>query len=86
MEKANNWLAVPTSLLSAGRTSKFARALAGVSLFLFIILFYSLGIGHGPATSRRGPFGAGRDSPESQRAKREEFLQLCERAWDLFHS
>lgn len=47
MEKANNWLAVPTSLLSAGRTSKFARALAGVSLFLFIILFYSLGIGHG---------------------------------------
>lgn len=43
-------------------------------------------LGHGPATSRRGPFGAGRDSPESQRAKREEFLQLCERAWDLFHS
>ncbi|XWW97576.1 hypothetical protein V2A60_005560 [Cordyceps javanica] len=43
-------------------------------------------LGHGPSTSRRGPFGAGRDSPESQRAKREEFLRLCERAWDLFHS
>ncbi|OAR00727.1 hypothetical protein LLEC1_00233 [Akanthomyces lecanii] len=43
-------------------------------------------LGHGPASSRRGPFGAGRDSPESQRAKREEFLRICERAWDLFHS
>ncbi|ORY69933.1 uncharacterized protein BCR38DRAFT_333290 [Pseudomassariella vexata] len=44
-------------------------------------------LGNGPAATRRaGPFGAGRDSPESQRAKREEFLRLCERAWDLFHS
>ncbi|ATY61155.1 hypothetical protein CCM_02710 [Cordyceps militaris CM01] len=43
-------------------------------------------LGHGPSSSRRGPFGAGRDSPESQRAKREEFLRICERAWDLFHS
>jgi hypothetical protein len=44
-------------------------------------------LGHGPAATRRaGPFGAGRDSPESQRQKREEFLKLCERAWDLFHS
>lgn len=43
-------------------------------------------LGHGPATSRRGPFGAGRDSPETQKAKRDEFLRLCERAWDLFHS
>ncbi|KAI1822960.1 hypothetical protein F4861DRAFT_355862 [Xylaria intraflava] len=43
-------------------------------------------LGHGPAATRRGPFGAGRDSPESQRQKREEFLRLCERAWDLFHS
>ncbi|KAI1274785.1 hypothetical protein F5Y07DRAFT_390371 [Xylaria sp. FL0933] len=43
-------------------------------------------LGHGPATTRRGPFGAGRDSPETQRQKREEFLRLCERAWDLFHS
>lgn len=43
-------------------------------------------LGHGPAPTRRGPFGAGRDSPESQRQKREEFLRLCERAWDLFHS
>ncbi|KAI1082178.1 hypothetical protein F5B20DRAFT_25680 [Whalleya microplaca] len=43
-------------------------------------------LGHGPSTTRRGPFGAGRDSPETQRQKREEFLRLCERAWDLFHS
>ncbi|KAI1268356.1 hypothetical protein F5Y18DRAFT_226303 [Xylariaceae sp. FL1019] len=43
-------------------------------------------LGHGPATARRGPFGAGRDSPETQRQKREEFLRICERAWDLFHS
>ncbi|KAL7822409.1 hypothetical protein V8C26DRAFT_418718 [Trichoderma gracile] len=43
-------------------------------------------LGHGPAPTRRGPFGAGRDSPETQRAKKEEFLQLCARAWDLFHS
>ncbi|TGJ87644.1 hypothetical protein E0Z10_g1130 [Xylaria hypoxylon] len=43
-------------------------------------------LGHGPAATRRGPFGAGRDSPETQRQKREEFLRLCERAWDLFHS
>ncbi|KAI0400874.1 hypothetical protein F4802DRAFT_609827 [Xylaria palmicola] len=43
-------------------------------------------LGHGPAATRRGPFGAGRDSPDTQRQKREEFLRLCERAWDLFHS
>lgn len=43
-------------------------------------------LGYGPAPSRRGPFGAGRDSPETQRQKRDEFLRLCERAWDLFHS
>ena len=27
-----------------------------------------------------------RDSPDTQRRKREEFLGLCSRAWDLFHS
>ncbi|KAI1344121.1 hypothetical protein F5Y15DRAFT_103202 [Xylariaceae sp. FL0016] len=43
-------------------------------------------LGHGPAATRRGPFGAGRDSPETQRQKRDEFLRICERAWDLFHS
>jgi hypothetical protein len=43
-------------------------------------------LGHGPAPTRRGPFGAGRDSPETQRQKKEEFLRLCDRAWDLFHS
>jgi hypothetical protein len=44
-------------------------------------------LGNGPAATRRaGPFGAGRDSPETQRAKRDEFLRICERAWDLFHS
>ncbi|KAE8388811.1 hypothetical protein BDV23DRAFT_106576 [Aspergillus alliaceus] len=56
-------------------------------------------LGHGPETYYRpnpalapgagtgyGPFGAGRDSPETQRRKKEEFLGLCARAWDLFHS
>lgn len=43
-------------------------------------------LGHGPSAPRVGPFGAGRDSPETQRQKREEFLKICERAWDLFHS
>ena len=43
-------------------------------------------LGTGRTPTRRGPFGEGRDSPESQRAKRDEFLQLCGRAWDLFHS
>ncbi|KAJ5092333.1 hypothetical protein NUU61_007203 [Penicillium alfredii] len=40
----------------------------------------------GPNTTFHGPFGAGRDSPETQRKKKEEFLGLCARAWDLFHS
>ena len=43
-------------------------------------------LGNGPATSRRGPFGEGRDSPGSQLRKKEEFMRLCDRAWDLFHS
>ena len=40
----------------------------------------------GPTPALHGPFGAGRDSPETQRRKKEEFLGLCARAWDLFHS
>ncbi|TWU76761.1 hypothetical protein ED733_004762 [Metarhizium rileyi] len=43
-------------------------------------------LGHGPSATRRGPFGEGRDTPETQRAKKDEFLRLCARAWDLFHS
>lgn len=43
-------------------------------------------LGNGPTPRRVGPFGAGRDSPESQRQKRERFLRICEEAWDLFHS
>lgn len=39
-----------------------------------------------PSSTPYGPFGAGRDSPETQRRKKEEFLGLCSRAWDLFHS
>lgn len=35
---------------------------------------------------RPGPFGEGRDSPDTQRRKKEEFIALCARAWDLFHS
>jgi hypothetical protein len=40
----------------------------------------------GPHAAFSGPFGAGRDSPETQRRKKDEFLGLCARAWDLFHS
>ncbi|CAG8135313.1 unnamed protein product [Penicillium salamii] len=40
----------------------------------------------GPHATFSGPFGAGRDSPETQRRKKDEFLGLCARAWDLFHS
>lgn len=44
-------------------------------------------LGSGPDRHRyHGPFGEGRDSPATQRAKKEEFLSLCSRAWDLFHS
>jgi hypothetical protein len=42
-----------------------------------------LGNGRGP---RYAPFGEGRDSPATTQAKKDEFLQLCSRAWDLFHS
>lgn len=35
---------------------------------------------------RPGPFGEGKDSPEVNRRKKEEFIGLCARAWDLFHS
>ncbi|KAK3058426.1 hypothetical protein LTS18_011316, partial [Coniosporium uncinatum] len=41
--------------------------------------------GRGPS-HKRGPFGEGRDSPETQQKKKTEFIQLCSRAWDLFHS
>lgn len=40
----------------------------------------------GPNATYHGPFGVGRDSPETQRRKKEEFLSLCARAWELFHS
>jgi hypothetical protein len=40
----------------------------------------------GRQAPRIGPFGAGRDSPETQQKKKDEFIGLCARAWDLFHS
>ena len=44
-------------------------------------------LGSGPDRGTRvGPFGAGRDSPATQQAKKDEFLSLCSRAWELFHS
>ena len=43
-------------------------------------------LGPGSGSSYHGRFGAGRDSPETERRKKEEFLDLCARAWDLFHS
>lgn len=44
-----------------------------------------LGSVHGERR-RAAPFGEGRDSPETTRRKKEEFMSLCARAWDLFHS
>lgn len=44
------------------------------------------GAGAAASTTPYGPFGAGRDSPETQQRKKEEFLGLCARAWDLFHN
>ena len=44
-------------------------------------------LGSGPSPRPRpGPFGEGRDSPDTNRRKKEEFLGLCARAWELFHS
>jgi hypothetical protein len=43
-------------------------------------------LGTGRPARRAGPFGEGRDSPETQARKKEEFIGLCARAWDLFHS
>jgi len=40
----------------------------------------------GRQQARPGPFGEGRDSPETQRKKKDEFIAICSRAWDLFHS
>lgn len=40
----------------------------------------------GTQPARTGPFGAGRDSPATQQAKKDEFLSLMSRAWDLFHN
>jgi hypothetical protein len=40
----------------------------------------------GPAPTSFGLSGAGRDSPDTQWRKKDEFLALCARAWDLFHS
>lgn len=42
-------------------------------------------LGSGPEP-KRGPFGEGVDSLDIQRKKKDEFLGLCARAWDLFHS
>lgn len=44
-------------------------------------------LGSGPDRAARiGPFGAGRDSPATQEAKKQEFMHLMSRAWDLMHS
>ncbi|KAF2491880.1 hypothetical protein BU16DRAFT_468593 [Lophium mytilinum] len=40
----------------------------------------------GRQEAKRGPFGEPRDTPEENRRKKEEFISLCARAWDLFHS
>jgi hypothetical protein len=43
-------------------------------------------LGNGRASYRRGPFGEGRDSPDTMRAKKDKFLELVGQAWDLWHS
>ena len=44
-------------------------------------------LGSGPSPRiRPGPFGEGRDTPETQRRKKAQFIDLCAQAWDLFHS
>jgi hypothetical protein len=43
-------------------------------------------LGLGRDAKRAGPFGEGRDSPTTNRRKKEEFLSLCSKAWELFHS
>lgn len=43
-------------------------------------------LGNGRDARPLGPFGAGRDSPETQQKKKTEFLGLMSRAWDLFHN
>ena len=46
-----------------------------------------LGLGPVPQSARRvGPSWEGREWEEEQRRKKEEFMGLCARAWDLFHS
>ena len=46
-------------------------------------------LGPGPNSQharRHGPSWEGREHEEEQRRKKEEFMGLCARAWDLFHS
>lgn len=46
-------------------------------------------LGRGPLPRMRGaigPFGEGRDSPAEMQRKKDEFMALVERAWDLWHS
>ena len=43
-------------------------------------------LGEYPNTRSRLPFGEGRDSPEAVRRKKDEFMGLCSRAFDLLHS
>ena len=46
-----------------------------------------LGPGPNSQTARRvGPSWEGREHEEEQRRRKEEFMGLCARAWDLFHS
>lgn len=44
-------------------------------------------LGTGRSERRRGgPLGQERDTPDTNKSKKEEFIALCEQAWDLFHS
>ncbi|RMZ86214.1 hypothetical protein DV737_g312, partial [Chaetothyriales sp. CBS 132003] len=43
-------------------------------------------LGSGRTRRPHYPFGDERDSPATNRAKKDKFLALCAEAWDLFHS
>ena len=43
-------------------------------------------LGTGREKAPLGPFGSGRESPQTQRRKKDEFMNILSRAWDLWHN
>jgi hypothetical protein len=80
----------PPSPGASGATRQYANAEASGSSSKRRRADYEEGgsppLGNGRASYRRGPFGEGRDSPDTMRAKKDKFLELVGQAWDLWHS